>query len=301
MPSRLLTASALPTLRLAGLELRARLRGLPPPLAPAARRLSKRIFTPGAVEISTWQMPGAGSYRVFSSDSGTFDLSARRDTVLCCLRPRAKESAVVEALRGPVCSFFLLDRGFEPLHAGAVVYRGSVLAFVGAPGAGKSSLVAWLSRAACKFLSDDVLPVRLVRGGARAFPGLPQLRLVPGSLRKLGLRRTKSRSAGDKITLPVRPWLSRSSFPLGRIYFLERGEIAPTSPPKVEPLPPRKVFLALAGHTLNAVLRTPVRMERQLRVFGWLTNHVPARRLYYPTGFARLPRVWEAIQQDLSG
>ncbi len=290
-----------PVLRLAGLHLTPQVRRSAPPRLPAtATQLSRRVLDAGRLEISCWQLPGAGRYRVYSSDAGTFDLDARKGKVHCHLLSGARRVAWEETLRGPVCSFYLLDRGFEPLHAGAVVHRGRAMALVGAPGAGKSSLTAWLARQCGGFLSDDVLPLKKAGRRVLAFTGLPHLRLTPPSVRPLGWSAAGTVSRAEKISVPIHARLRPGGHPLARVYLLERCAPRRRAAIAIETVSPREAFLCLAGNTLNAVLRTPVRMERQLRVFGWVANHVAVRRLSYPSGFEHLPGVWEVIQRDLS-
>ena len=70
------------------------------------------------------------------------------------------ESSVEEAatyLLGPVLGLLLRFRGITCLHASAVAIDGSVIAFVGAEGAGKSTTAAAFARAGFAAVSDDVV------------------------------------------------------------------------------------------------------------------------------------------------
>jgi hypothetical protein len=68
----------------------------------------------------------------------------------------------------------------------------------------------------------------------------------------------------------------------------------------VEPLAAREAFVALVSHTRNIAETAPRRMQTQLDVCARLANHVPVRRLVYPSGFARLETVRRAILEDLA-
>jgi hypothetical protein len=266
----------------------------PAPLSPSATEIIRQRFSKAGVEFAYWRDGRRGCYRMRWSDAGVFDLDARRGRVRCHLRPAASPDSVEEVLRGPVCSFFLVEHGFEPLHAGAVVLGGNCLAFAGEPGAGKSSLIACLARRGARFFADDVLPLRLSRHAVRAWPGLPQLRLAPRSLRHLHWPGRTLRATPWKSTLEARPASGVKT--VTRVFLLERkkgGAVA------VEPLTPRQAFLALVSHTRNIAETAPHRLRNQLKVCAWLANRVPVRRLVYPSGFHRLPNVRRAILEDL--
>lgn len=243
-----------------------------------------------------WRNGHPGCYRLFWSDAGTFDLDARRGRVSCHLIPKASATTVEEVLRGPVCSFFLVEQGFEPLHAGAVLLGGRCVAFAAAPGAGKSSLIAYLARHGARFYADDVVPLRIVRGRVRAWPGLPQLRLVPRSLRALGWSGRLLWSTRWKATLSAKP--AKGPAAVARIYLLERS--AKRRSVRIESLPPRDAFVALVSHTRNIAETAAHRMRGQLQVCGWLANRVPVRQLAYPSGLRRLEEVRRAILEDLA-
>lgn len=286
-------------LRLAGHEIHIRWFSPPPPELPrTATLIRRRRFPARNLACAYWRGGGAGRYRIFWSNAGTFDLDARSSRVRCYLLPRSSPTTTEEVLRGPVCSFFLLERGFEPLHASAVMLRRRCVAFVGRAGAGKSSLVAYLSQYGAGFLADDLLPLRTRRDSVRAYPGLAQIRLVPRAVRALGWDARPVWSTRWKATVPVRPVLAGTSVPLARFYFLER-RAGRNVAPHIVPLAPREAFLALVSNTMNAAEDAPWRMHNQLRTFGWLASHVGMRRLIYPDGFGELPAVRQTILRDL--
>jgi hypothetical protein len=170
------------------------------------------------------------------------------------------------------------------------------VAIAGAPGAGKSSLIAYLAGNGARFLADDVVPLRFSRRAVRAWPGLGQIRLAPRSLRALRWPGRPLYTSRWKSTLEARP--PRGSRPVARVYVLDRG--ARGSAVRVETLSPREAFVALVSHTRNFAETARARLHHQLQVCGWLANRVPVRRLAYPSGFARLAAVRRAILKDLA-
>jgi hypothetical protein len=264
-------------------------------MPPGAQELHRLSFPRQGIDSVYWRNGRPGRYRLYWSDAGTFDLDTRRRCVTCYPLPGASPAAIEEVLRGPLCSFLLLDRGFEPLHAGAVLLRRQCVAFAGQPGAGKSTLIGYLVAHGARFFADDVVALRSPRPGVRAWPVLPGLRLGHRSLRALRWQRRSARVTGGKITVSLRP--PRGAQRLGRIFLLERRG---SGYPAIEDLRPREAFLALVAHTRNAAETAAWRLEQQLRICGWLANHVPVCRLRYGSGFARLAQVRRAILQDLA-
>ncbi len=287
-------------LQLAGKEIHTHFRSSTPPPLPEGAQLLRRWSDPARRLVSTyWRYACPGCYRLYWSDAGTFELDSRRGFVRCFVPSRPSMTAVEEVLRGPVCSFFLLERGFEPLHAGAVVFGGRCISFMGVAGAGKSSLVAYLTKRGARFLSDDVLPLRCQGHLVRAYPGLPQLRLAPQAIAAMGEGLPLMWKTKWKATLRVRTVPRRMSYPVARIYLLDRRGTSQPGRIDLVPLAPREAFLALVAHTTNDALNTAWRMQRQLRVYSQLAAHVPIRRLRYRSGFQELEQVWQAIIEDL--
>lgn len=296
VPTASFSWKRLARLHVAGRVVRAQFPSTPPAALPAYTEVLARFRLVQTRESVCWRIGPSGHYRLHWPDAGTFDLDARRARVACFVKRGASPTSVEEVLRGPVCSLFLVEHGFEPLHAGAVVLGRGCAAFAGAPGAGKSSLIAHLVRSGARFLADDVLPLRFAGRGVRAWPGLPQLRLAPRSLRGLEWRARPLWATRWKATLPVRP--APGPKPVRRIFLLDRR--SPGTAVRVDALAPREAFLALVSHTRNTAETARQRLHNQLQVCGWLANRVAVRRLQYPDGFDRLDTVRQAILEDLA-
>jgi hypothetical protein len=127
----------------------------------------------------TGQPGAAGDFMLSIEGEAMFHLSSGRDRLLCApLRTQA-----VEWLR------FLLDtalvstallRGCTALHASVVAGPSGAVAFLGATGAGKTTIGAELVRRGYPLVSDDVAVVELTAAGAVVHPG-PGLMNVPAS------------------------------------------------------------------------------------------------------------------------
>jgi hypothetical protein len=90
-------------------------------------------------------------------------------------------------LTGNIFAFLLLQRGYFVLHASAACVDGRAAAFLGMPGAGKSSVVAALYQIGHTILVDDVTAVDLNLNPARVIPAFPQIKLDVEAAKILGI------------------------------------------------------------------------------------------------------------------
>ena len=81
----------------------------------------------------------------------------------------------------------LLQRGYLVLHASAASVDGKAAAFLGMPGAGKSSLAAALYQIGHTILVDDVTAVDLKADPISIIPAFPQIKLDMESAESLGI------------------------------------------------------------------------------------------------------------------
>jgi hypothetical protein len=128
-------------------------------------------------------------------------------------------------LLGPAWAALCHQRGMLPLHASAIVTGGGITAFVGHPGAGKSTTAALMGSLGYELVSDDILPISFNQNSVPgAWPYLRRLKLHGGLIMQLALTPTELVSETlDKEKYFVRPkcvaddkWRK-----LERIYLLE--------------------------------------------------------------------------------
>jgi len=131
-------------------------------------------------------------------------------------------------LLGSAFGALLHQRGMLPLHANAIEIGGKAVAFMGEPGAGKSTLAAWLHDRGQRIIADDVCVVGFDGGKAVARPGLPRLRLWREALEASGRdpaaypRSYAGDERFDKFDVAIEA--VGSDAPLAALYLLERGE-----------------------------------------------------------------------------
>jgi hypothetical protein len=139
--------------------------------------------------------------------------------------------ALVRAfLFGWVMAMICHQRDSLALHASAVEFADRVVAFAGDSGAGKSTMAAHCLQAGARLVADDLLRVLLTSDRpARAYPGMPQLRLLRHALEGLdwpaeGLKRVCLRD--DKFWIPFASAVHDGELPLARIYVLDQDATA---------------------------------------------------------------------------
>jgi hypothetical protein len=92
-------------------------------------------------------------------------------------------------LLGSAMGALLYQRGLFPLHGSAVETPWGAMIFVGAQGAGKSTLAAQFHRKGYRLLSDDVCAVAPTPEGLQVLPALAHFRLCADAFERLGAPR----------------------------------------------------------------------------------------------------------------
>lgn len=144
--------------------------------------------------------------------------------------PGVPERNVRLFLLGSAFGVLLHQRGLLPLHANAIEIGGRAVAFMGPPGAGKSTLAAWFHDRGLKVIADDVCVISFGSDGRPyAAPGVPRLRLWADALQLTGrdsegLSRSYLNDEDEKFDLPMDAASSaRTQMRLAAIYLLDRG------------------------------------------------------------------------------
>ncbi len=220
--------------------------------------------------------------------------------------PGVSDSLVRHVIQGPAMGVLLHQRGYSVLHASAVSIGGSVVAFVGPKGAGKSTTAAALHSRGHRLVTDDLLAVRAGPDGcAYAAPGVPMLKLWEDSVRA-GL-------GEDPASMPLfQPekakrtrWVDADDdsgpLPLKVIYslqFLDGGarDFA------IEKLPPIPAFFELVRHSyLHSLLGDQTMTGVQMPQLGAVLNDVAVRRLSRVRSLDDLAGLAVRIERDYAG
>jgi hypothetical protein len=146
--------------------------------------------------------------------------------------PDAADANVRLYLLGSAMGVLLHQRGLLPLHANAVEIGGKAFAFMGASGAGKSTMAAWLHDHGYPIIADDVCVVGFADDGRpQVHRGVARLRLWRDVLDATGRdptgypRSFAGHDAPEKYDVPLTE-LSPTDGPIAvaALYLLERND-----------------------------------------------------------------------------
>lgn len=161
------------------------------------------------------------------ADAGRYLISDGR-RILIEARPDGSERHLRLYLLGSAMGVVLHQRHLLPLHANAIEVSGRAIAFMGASGAGKSTMAAWFHDRGCTVLADDVCVVTSSKSGEPiAQPGIPRLRLWRDALESSGRDADAFEHAfddADKYNVPTEGDRAGRPLPLGAIYLLDAPE-----------------------------------------------------------------------------
>lgn len=203
-------------------------------------------------------------------------------------------------LLGSAIGAVLHVRGLLPLHANAVVVEGRAYAFMGHPGAGKSTLAAAFHDRGFTVLSDDVCVVTAGANGApMAQPGIPRLKLWLDAVQRSGRQAEaldRAYDDWDKFTVPVGE-APAAPAPLAGIYLLARGD---ADVPRFRQLRGAEAAAALIGNTYRGgYLDTVGGRPRHLAACLALVGTVPVFELARPWDAAALDGQVDRIVEQL--
>ena len=233
--------------------------------------------------VPSWQttFPSHRHVRLDRGEAGdhllTFGRQARfhldRDgRILLCASAEPDSRGWQRFLLDTVLYCVSLIRGFEALHASAVCLDGSIAAFVGASGSGKSALAGELVRRGHSFFADDVLA--LSHAGREVLAhAAPPLMTLPGSgaaIEAIGDPLTAHPEQGTSLVRVRR--VADGARPATKIFILDRQAQAALQPLR------ETAHGRLLPHMLS-LDRRPARALSRFALLDGLVAETPVFRL----------------------
>src|SRR5262245_26165814 len=207
-----------------------------------------------------------------------FLMSADGREIRCAVSPNGSARMLAHLFLAQVIPLALSRQGRLVLHASAVATPGGAIAFMGAAGAGKSTLGASFVRAAFPLLADDGLLLTEDRNILAAVPSYPEIRLWPDACAAL--------APADQ---PIEAWhlagktclsaggtrwpFASTPVPIRRFYVL--GGPAATDGERtvsIEPLSGRERFLQLVSHSFRLDVNDRRRLRREFETIGRIAS-----------------------------
>ena len=258
----------------------------------------------GVPALRIWQNGEAGLFHLIYFDGMQFWLD-RDGTELWVSWP--SHSSVEEAatyLLGPVLGLLLRFRGVTCLHASAVTIDDSVIAFVGAEGAGKSTTAAAFARAGYAVVSDDIVALVKREGDFFVSPAYPHVCLWPESVEML---------YGSTNALPpfIPNWEKRrlsfenggvrfenGALPLRAIYLLD--EVRDETGRHIEEVTKQTGFLSLVANSYATNMLDSEMRANEFKTLSELLTKVAVRRLFASKGHLLPGGLCHVVLQDFA-
>jgi hypothetical protein len=154
-------------------------------------------------------------------DTGRYSVSDGNDVVVEA-KPNADPALLRLHIFASIMGMICHQRGLLVLHASAVAFGNTAVAFTGPPGAGKSTIAAHCLAGGGRLVADDVLVLSFdEKGGVLAHPGMPNVKLWRDALTSLGRDADGLRPdwfRAEKFHLPADD--VQTSIPLARLFVL---------------------------------------------------------------------------------
>ncbi|MDB5708250.1 MAG: HprK rel HprK-related kinase [Sphingomonas bacterium] len=256
---------------------------------------------PGDQEIFTWtgryglKLRALGDGWHFSSKlDGLFIADNQVTRIDFYSRESAPTPAAMDVLTRRVLPRLAIATGALTVHGAALIRdQGAILMF-GASGAGKSTLTAALAQAGWHIGSDDLTMIRLTPSGAMVYPGATGVCLWPATRTGLAIdpaRCVQMPGYDDKLRFEPENAPGAEAAPLRALVFLDRN--SEVAAPRLDRMPIAEAVRE-ATRQLIALDPTAPRTDAAHRLLQTMAG-VPAVKLTYPSGYARLPAVRDLL------
>ena len=237
------------------------------------------------------------------SDGTEFFVAPRGDHIWTVWCPPHTVEDMATYLHGPILGYVLRLRQTVALHASAVAVGERAIAFVGGPGAGKSTTAACFALKGFTVLADDVSAIDHHAGGFSVRPAYPHLRLWPASVTSLlghvdALRPITPNWDKRDFPLLEHQAFEKSPLPLAAVYWLgDRSN--DDRAPYMEPVSPREAFIFLVGNTYGNTLLDASMRAHEFEVLTRMSSQVPIRRVIPHESPDRIGTLCDAILDDI--
>jgi hypothetical protein len=238
-----------------------------------------------------------GRCRFQAPDVGSYEVRDGREIMVRPF-PRAPSQLVRLFTVGSAWAALLQQRGAMALHAGVVTASDGAVAFCGPPSAGKSSIVAWLTRRGHGLISDDLCRVEVsAEGRPQVWPSTPRLKLSEDALAHIGWSAQDLERARpvEKFYLPWTGPRPPGPVELHAIYLLKWGTPSVSRLTGINAL---RRFVAAA--TFRPQFLEPAdELARHWAACEQIVRQVPVWELVRPRDWTVLDRVMNPVTERL--
>jgi hypothetical protein len=236
------------------------------------------LVATGGADRDRWWMrwPSVGTY-VFGAIG----------PVVAYPSPGSSQAALLDSFNRGVIPVVMLARGYEAVHASAVLTGEGVVAFCARSGTGKSSLALSLAVRGATLWADDTVALMPDAGGV-ATVALPFPLRVDDEVRAALGRPAEVH--------PVDPGVRQ---PLRRVYFLARDGALDPGSPELTPITDGSRFERLLAHAHPFDLATDVRRRVMIERVLQIASTVPMYELRFAPSLDHLPLLAQIVSAHL--
>ena len=226
----------------------------------------------------------------------TYGFDLNDSFITAYAEPGAPIQIIWDTYRRSVLPMAMQVRGWEALHASAVVSRHGVVAFCAVSETGKSTVAYGLRRRGFPQWSDDGVVFGVRQQEILAVPLPFEARLRPGSLAMFGEslptpRRLADNNPGEQVHTDPQP--------LAAICVLTRAESGIGDRPRISDVPPAAAFTAMLTHAHEFDPSDTGRRARMMQAYLALVDRVPVREVTFAPDRERLDLLLDAICEGL--
>jgi hypothetical protein len=207
------------------------------------------------------------------------------------------DDRMADLIVGQVLPLALAMMGRLVLHASAVSGAAGATAFVGFPGAGKSTLAAAFDRRGRSAVADDCVSILRTANGHELIPGCASVRLRPDAFARFGgAAAVPPDAAGKRRLAPVRA-AGPQRLPLTAICVLAFDPGAGAG--RLVRLEPRAAASGLLAHTYRPDIRDRAALTTELDAIARLVSAVPVWSLTAARSLDRLDELTARVDAAL--
>ena len=294
----------------------------PPPTADLIVYLGEWPHTPDAANLETepshvgpftadtgepivriWSLADGSTLRVAYYHGPEFLLDLKSNRIWARWPQERPLEDAAAYLLGSVLGILLRSRGEICLHASAVSMEDAAVAFVGPPGAGKSTVAALFSCRGHAVLADDVVLLREREPGKfSVIPSHPLLSLWPESLELIERRSEELPRVFSNLEKRRLPLLNPANrfenrvLPLESVYVLGKRSSGPA--PQVQRLDGHAALMSLVADTYANYVLDSQQRAKELETLARLASRVPVHAIHASEDVSRLGALCDLIRRD---
>jgi hypothetical protein len=269
--------------------------GSPDALLPSDIESNVEIWRDHDETICAYGYQGRGAYWLEFPGLAKYRFTDVGD-VIAFAHASARQNWIDDTYFRSVLPLVLQVRGFEVLHASAVITGQGVVAFCATSESGKSTIAYGLGERGYPIWSDDAVALGPITGVVRTLPLPFRVRLRPTSAAYFGPSQTIQDRLGRVDGINHSP--HDQPAPLAALWTLKQGSPASNSEPlTVRQLEPTQAFAAILTHAYCFSLQDRERKRQMLQSYLALVSKVPVFELCFQSGIERLPAILDCIEE----